>query len=91
MLRPATSDSLARLRFASSGSDRQLDRALSDVGILPPLDLSQIRRVLARPGTELSTSRNQDGHVVVEVYWNTSLSVMIHHDGRVQLLSTAAA
>lgn len=91
MLRPATSDSLARLRLASSGSDRQLDRALCDVGILPPVDLDHIRSVLARPGTELSTSRNRDGHVVVEVFWDATLSVMIHHDGRVQILSTAAA
>lgn len=91
MLRPATSDLLARLQLAASGTDRQLDRALSDVGILPPLDLGQIRSVLVRPGTELSTSRNRDGHVVVEVLWNTTLAVMIHHDGRVQVLSTAAA
>jgi hypothetical protein len=91
VLRPATQDALTRLRLAASLSDRELDRALSDVGVLPPLDLSEIRNVLKRPGCELATCPNCDGHTIVEVSWNTALSALIHHDGRVQPLNTAAA
>lgn len=91
VLRPPTTDALARLRHAATASDRELDRALSDVGVLPPLDLNEIRRVLTRPGSELTSCRNGDGHAIVEVSWNMSLSAMVHHDGRVQMLSVAAA
>jgi len=91
VLRPATVDSLTRLQLASSASDRELDRALSDVGILPPLDLSAIRNVLGQASIELSTTRNADGHVVVAVTSNTMRSAVIHHDGRVHVFSAAAA
>jgi hypothetical protein len=91
VIRPASQDALTRLRRAALASDRELDRALSDVGILPPLDLSEIRSVLDRPGCELATCRNRDGHAIVEVMWNTELSALIHHDGEVHVLSTAAA
>jgi hypothetical protein len=90
VLRPATQDALTGLRLAASLSDRELDRALSDVGVLPPMDLSEIRGVLQRSGCELATCRNCDGHTIVEVSWNTALSALIHHDGRVQLVNTAA-
>lgn len=82
---------LHRLLDASVASDRDLDRALADVGVLPPLDLSPIRHVLNRAGTELGLARNRDGHVIVEVAWNAQVSAFIHHDGRVHVLSTAAA
>ena len=91
MLRAASTGALARLRLASTGSDRELDRALSDVGVLPPVDLVMIRRVLGRPGTELAMSRNDDGHAIVQVVWNAQLAALLHHDGRVQLLDSAAA
>lgn len=91
MLRPASPDALLRLTIAATASDRELDRALSDVGVLPPLDLDQIRSLLTQPAVELTTSRNDDGHAIVEVSWNGSRSARIHHDGRVQVLSNAAA
>lgn len=82
---------LNRLLRAAAGSDRDLDRALSDVGVLPPLDLQQIRNVLTRSGAEVALARNDDGHAIVQVVWNARLSALIHHDGRVQILSAAAA
>lgn len=91
MIRPATVDSLSRLQLASRDSDRELDRALSDVGILPPLDLGAIRHVLSQPSTRLSATRNPDGHVVIDVAWNEVRSAVIHHDGRVHVLSVASA
>ncbi len=36
-------------------------------------------------------SRNADGHAIIQVVWNAQLSALVHHDGRVQLLSNAAA
>lgn len=91
MLRPASQDALTRLQQAASASDRELDRALSDVGVLPPLDLADIRIVLNRPGCVLATCRNCDGHAIVEVSWNTEVAALIHQDGRVQLTTTVAA
>lgn len=91
VLRPPNAASLDRLLRAADASDRDLDRALSDVGVLPPLDLGHIRRVLGRPGTEIAVTRNPDGHAIVQVVWNAQLSALVHHDGRVQLLSSVAA
>jgi hypothetical protein len=91
VIRPATPDALLRLRAAADVSDRELDRALCDVGVLPPLDLSRIRSLLAQPGVGLSTSRNADGHAIVHVSWGTTRSACIHHDGRVQIIDTAVA
>lgn len=59
--------------------------------MLPPLDLSQIRRVLRRRGTRLAISSNDDGHTIVQVVWNAELAALVHHDGRVQMLGIAAA
>ncbi len=91
MLRPPSADALLRLQAACNRSDRELDGALSDVGVLPPLDLQHIRQILAQPGADISCSRNADGHAIVEVTWNREPSARIHHDGRVQFLSSAAA
>lgn len=91
MLRPPSADELLRLRGAASASDRELDRALSDVGVLPPLDLAHIRRILARPGADIGCSRNPDGHAIVEIAWNQQPSARIHHDGRVELVAAVAA
>ncbi len=91
MLRHPTIDALLRLRAAAEASDRELDRALCDVGVLPPVDLVHIRRILTRPGAEIGCSRNADGHAIVEISWNREPAARIHHDGRVQLLNSAAA
>ncbi len=91
MLRPPSAAALERLAHAAGATDRELDRALCDVGVLPPLDLSQIRRVLRRRGTRLAISSNDDGHTIVQVVWNAQLAALVHHDGRVQMLGIAAA
>lgn len=91
MLRPPTAAAIDRLIRSVEASDRELDRALSDVGVLPPLDLGRIRSVLGRPGTQVAMTRNDDGHTIVQVVWNAQLSALVHHDGRVQLLDCAAA
>lgn len=91
VLRPPTSAALRRLPEAAASCDRDLDRALSDVGILPPLDLQPIRHVLLKPGVELARTTNEYGHVIIQVCWSTQLAALLHHDGRVQILSTAVA
>jgi hypothetical protein len=89
VLRPPTTDSLRRLCAAADASDRDLDRALSDVGVLPPADLAPIRDVLQRRGTEVARACNSDGHIILQVVWQARLAALIHHDGRVQTLTHA--
>ena len=91
MLRPATPDALSRLLTACRGSDRELDRALTDLGVLPPLALTPIRQALSRSGTELTSARNADGHVVVLVHRNATVTAFIEHDGRTVAARPAAA
>ena len=91
MLRPPSAAALVQLARAAEATDRELDRALSDVGVLPPLDLSQIRQLLTRRGTELALTRNGDGHTIVQVRWNGRAAAQVHHDGRVELANSAAA
>jgi len=91
VLRPPSAAALERLARAAVATDRELDRALSDVGVLPPLDLTQIRQVLTRRGTDLTMGRNDDGHAIIQVVWNARLAALVHHDGRVQMLGIAAA
>lgn len=84
---------LLDLLAAANACDRDLDTALSDLGVLPPLDLTPIRHVLARPGVELALARNADGHVVIEVVEVAGGSIttaLIHHDGRVHVVTAAA-
>jgi len=57
---------------------------------LPPADLTPIRDVLQRRGTEVARARNADGHVILQVVWHAQLAALIHHDGRVHLLTNAA-
>jgi hypothetical protein len=90
VLRSPTSDSLRRLCAAAGASDRDLDRALSDVGVLPPADLTEIRAVLQREGTEVARACNADGHVILQVVRHAQLAALIHQDGRVHLLTHAA-
>ncbi|MDW3215754.1 MAG: hypothetical protein R8G01_17275 [Ilumatobacteraceae bacterium] len=90
MLRPPSAENLQRLCVAARASDCDLDRALSDVGVLPPADLTEIRDVLTRLDTEVARARNAEGHVILQVVWHAQLSALIHQDGRVQVLTNAA-
>lgn len=83
MLRPATPDALERLRRAAHRSDRELDTALLALGVLPPLDLGEIRGWLGLPGVELVAGANHDGHRVISVAFGKRTVARIHHDGRV--------
>jgi hypothetical protein len=88
MLRPPTPAAIERLARAAHGSDRDLDRALSDVGVLPPCELDEIRDILSRPDTHCAIARNDDGHSIIQVVWNCQLSALVHNDGHVQVLTT---
>ncbi len=88
MLRSPTAHCLARLLAAADWADRDLDRALCDVGVMPPVDLHPIRGLLAEPGVTLATRRNPDGHSIVEVVRRGTPSALIHHDGCIQALTT---
>lgn len=90
MLRPASAEHLQRLCAAAGESDRELDRALCDVGVLPPADLDEIRGILSRSGTQLARARNTEGHVILQVVWQDQLAALIHQDGRVQVLANIA-
>lgn len=90
MLRPPSAETLQRLCAAAGSSDRDLDRALSDVGVLPPADLDEIRRLLCGTDTELALARNAEGHVILQVVRHAQLAALIHQDGRVQALTNAA-
>lgn len=75
----------------TSSSDLDLDRALCDIGVLPPADLDDIRAVLCRDRTELALTSNTDGHAIVQVVCDGQLTALVHHDGRVHVMSCAAA
>lgn len=91
MIRPATSEALEQLRRAASGTDRELDRALTCVGILPPLDLQPIRDSLQQPTTVIVAETNRDGHCLLSVHDRHGVVAWIHHDGRVVRLQTDLA
>ncbi|MEO6652413.1 MAG: hypothetical protein ABIP17_07145 [Ilumatobacteraceae bacterium] len=91
MLRPPTAHCLDRLLAAGDWSDRDLDRALCDVGVLPPVDLAPIRMLLGEPGINLSTRRNIDGHSIVEICRSGHATALIHHDGRIQVLTAVTS
>ncbi len=90
MLRSPSTELLRRLCAAADASDCDLDRALCDVGVLPPADLTAIRQVLQHRGTEVARARNADGHVILQVVRHAQLTALIHHDGRVHVLTNAA-
>jgi hypothetical protein len=91
MLRPAGPDAMALLRDAAEATDAALDWALLRIGILAPVDLAAIRSVVRRPGADLIATANRDGHRIVEVVEDGCSVAWIHHDGRVVVVTRAAA
>lgn len=91
MLRPPTAHCLDRLLAAADWSDRDLDRALCDVGVLPPVDLREIRGLLTDPGVGLAARPDPNGHSIVEVIRGGSPTALIHPDGAVQHLARSVA
>jgi hypothetical protein len=82
MLRPATPALLERLLRAVHDIDLELDTALTQLGVLPPLDLSEIRSLLSRSGVQLAAAANPDGHRVIRVSVHGRPAATIEHDGR---------
>lgn len=91
MLRPATPEAIERLRRAANDVDRELDTALTCVGILPPLDLGPIRECLSEPSTVVVAETNHDGHRLLSVRDRHGVVAWIHHDGRVVRLQRSLA
>jgi len=91
MLRPATPESLDRLRRAATDIDRELDTALTCLGILPPLELQPIRECLLQPSTVIVAEVNRDGHRLLSVRDRHGVVAWIHHDGRVVRFQTEVA
>lgn len=91
MLRPASPEALERLRLAASDGDRELDSALTCVGILPPLELQPIRECLLTPSTVIVAETNRDGHRLLSVHDRHGVVAWIHHDGRVVRLQAKLA
>jgi hypothetical protein len=91
MLRPATPESLDRLRRAATDIDRELDTALTCLGILPPLELQPIRECLLQPSTVIVAETNRDGHRLLSVRDRHGVVAWIHHDGRVVRFQTEVA
>lgn len=83
MLRPASPEALDRLRRAATDVDRELDTALTCVGILPPLELQPIRECLLTQATVIVAETNRDGHRLLSVRDRHGVVAWIHHDGRV--------
>ncbi len=84
MLRPATLAQLERLRAAARQRDVDLDQALYDLGVLPPVDLNEIRSCLT-PDCQLTAHTTRYGHPVIEVRVSGTVSAWIHQDGSVVL------
>ncbi len=92
VIRPATPGALDRLGRAASRDDRELDAALANLGVLPPVDLDPIRACLNMTEIRLVAELNRDGHRLITVTGGDRVLAWIHHDGRVvmadhQLLS----
>ena len=85
MLRPATPRALERLASAAIANDRELDAALTGLGVLPPLDLDLIRTCLCTPHTRLVAGVNRDGHRLIAIAEGDREIAWIHHDGQVVL------
>lgn len=83
MLRPATSEALDRLLRAASDVDRELDTALTCLGVLPPLDLAPIRSRLLLHDIQLRAGQNADGHRIIEIVEHDVVLALIDHDGTV--------
>ena len=91
MLRHATPDALAQLLAAAVDVDRELDMALVRLGVLPPLDLSEIRSWLTLDGVGLRARTNADGHRVIEVVIERRTLADIQPDGSVDIPLAASA
>ena len=85
MLCPATPNAIERLARAAIADDRELDAALTGLGVLPPLDLDLIRTCLCTPHTKIAAGVNRDGHRLIAVVDGDSDVAWIHHDGQVVL------
>ena len=83
MLRPATSDALERLIASASDVDCELDMALVRLGILPPLDLAEIRSWLTLDDVVVRARSNGDGHRVIDVVVERRVVASIQPDGTV--------
>lgn len=83
MLRPATPEALERLRRAAHDVDRELDTALTCLGVLPPVDLRPIRACLINPSIVIIADTNRDGHRRLEVRDRLGTVAWIDHDGAV--------
>lgn len=83
MLRSASPDAIDRLRRAASECDRELDTALTGLGVLPPLDLQPIRDCLLEPSIVIVAEANRDGHRLLSLRDRHGAVAWIHHDGRV--------
>jgi hypothetical protein len=83
VLRPATTASIDRLRRAAFADDRELDSALVGLGVLPPVDLEEIRGWLKVSGIDLVAGTNADGHRVIAIMIGQGTVARVHPDGRV--------
>lgn len=91
MLRPATPDALDRLIASAFDVDRELDLALVQLGVLPPLDLSVIRSWLTLDGVGVRARCNDDGHRVIDVLVERRVVASIGPEGAVELPFAASA
>ena len=85
VLRSATPSAIERLARAAIADDRELDAALTGLGVLPPLDLDLIRTCLCTPHTRLLAGVNRDGHRLIAIADGDREIAWIHHDGQVVL------
>lgn len=67
--------------LAARDDDRELDTALVSLGVLPPLDLADIRAWLSLPDIDVRAGANRDGHRVLDVAIGNRVVARIHHDG----------
>lgn len=81
MLRPASRELLDRLVRAAHDIDLELDTALNQLGVLPPLDLGPIRSCLSHADTEIEAGSNADGHRILYVRVQGRPTASIGHDG----------
>jgi hypothetical protein len=83
VLRTATPSALRQLVDSATRNDRDLDTALIDLGVLPPVDLEQVRACLQLAHTEIAAGVNADGHRVITLIDGDHPVASIHQDGRV--------
>ena len=91
MLRPASRELLERLVHAAHDIDLELDTALTQLGVLPPLDLAPIRSCLSHEEIEIEAGANADGHRILYVSVQGRPTASIGHDGCVVPVAQATA